>query len=438
MKYRTIDICSGIGGIRKGFEKTDHFENILSAENDEYAARTYEHLYGDDPRADLTSDEFKEKVKELEYDILLAGFPCQPFSSQGHQEGFEDLTKGTIFFHIEQIIKDTRPKVVFLENVQNIISHDNRRTIRIIIDTLEKKLNYKVIGVTYDEDGNCLYNKNSFVRNTRNFGLPQNRPRAYFVAFDRELYGKRLDIIQNELPTCLPEYLSDDPNLNKTLNDILDSDVSLHYYMSATYLDTLEKHTEKQKKKGNGFGYYVLNDRAHRREYANTIMATGGSGKERNLIIQKMPKHTRKEAAELNKKGGLNKKNIRIMTPEEWGRLQGFIGYGFLDNKTGKDKFSFPTGMPESQKYKQFGNSVSIPVIEAIADFIFKQLNILIADYGYVLCNYAKQCGFITRSSVSNVLRVEPSKASYILKRLSEEGLISSKGTGRTTKYFFK
>jgi DNA-methyltransferase (dcm) len=374
--YRTIDLCAGIGGIRRGFELTGHFVNVLSAEVDEYAARTYEHLFGDDPRNDLTSDEFKEKVSHCKYDVLMAGFPCQPFSSQGNLDGFSDLTKGTIFFHIAQIVELSRPKAIFLENVQNIVSHDKKRTIKVIIDTIEKKLNYKVIGVVQEDDGELVYDKKSFVRNTKNFGLPQNRPRAYFIAFNRDLYGARLDSegFVNELPSQLSQRLLDHPYLNKNLNEILEASVDLKYYLSATYLDTLEKHARRQKEHGNGFGYYVLNNREHNREYANTIMATGGSGKERNLVIQKMPVHTYEEEKTLKKKGGINKKNIRMMTPTEWGRLQGFIGYGFVDPITGAEGFSFPENIPEGQKYKQFGNSVSIPVIETMAEFIYDQL----------------------------------------------------------------
>lgn len=269
--YKTIDLCAGIGGIRQGFWRTGHFENVLSAEIDEYAARTYESLFKENPRNDLTSEEFKEVVAQCDYDVLLAGFPCQPFSSQGNLEGFGDLTKGTIFFHITQIIERRRPKVVFLENVQNIVSHDKKRTIKVIVDTLEKRLNYKVIGVSHEDDGVLKYNKDSFVRNTKDFGLPQNRPRAYFIAFDRDLYGELLDSDEfiNELPRGLNTHLLNNPNLNKYLNDILDHDVDLHYYMSAKYLETLEKHEKRQKDNGNGYGYYILNSLDHHRTYAN-------------------------------------------------------------------------------------------------------------------------------------------------------------------------
>lgn len=438
MKYKMIDLCAGIGGIRKGFERTGHFENILSAEIDEYAARTYMHNFGDDPRGDLTSKEFKKKAVETGCDVLLAGFPCQPFSSQGNLEGFSDPTKGTIFFHLKQIIKGTRPKVVFLENVENIVSHDKGKTIRIIIDSLEKKLNYKVIGVTYGVDGELIYNKDSFVRNTKEFGLPQNRPRAYFVAFDRELYGAALDSIDNVLPWGLNELQRENPNLGKTLDMILEPHVDLHYYMSATYLQTLEKHAERQKKNGNGFGYYILNDATHRRTYSNTILATGGSGKERNLIIQQMPEHTLEDEKKIKKKGGLNNKNVRIMTPVEWGRLQGFIGYGFIDSETGEDTFGFPPDVPESQQYKQFGNSVSISVIETMATYIYTQLEILSTKYEIVLKNFERRQGFISRSSISECLGVSPERSSYILRKLVNKDLIYAEGTGRSTKYYFK
>ena len=139
MPLRTIDLCAGIGGIRKGFEMTGHFENVLSAEIDKYACITYEHLFGENPHNDLTSSEFKDRVGELEYEVLLAGFPCQTFSRAGLEEGFNDETKGIIFNHIAEIIERTRPRGVFLENVDNLIRHDNGNTMRTIINRLEGK-----------------------------------------------------------------------------------------------------------------------------------------------------------------------------------------------------------------------------------------------------------------------------------------------------------
>ena len=184
MPLRTIDLCAGIGGIRKGFEMTGHFENVLSAEIDRYACITYEHLYGENPLNDLTSAEFKDRVDELEYEVLLAGFPCQTFSRAGLEEGFNDEAKGIIFNHIAEIIERTRPRGIFLENVDNLIRHDNGNTMRTIINRLELDLNYKVIGVTFDENGQPLYDGRNFVRNSKRFGVPQNRPRRMEIGIE--------------------------------------------------------------------------------------------------------------------------------------------------------------------------------------------------------------------------------------------------------------
>lgn len=364
--YKTIDLCAGIGGIRRGFELTRRCKNVLAAEIDEYAAQTYEHLYGENPRNDLTSEEFKKKVEQIEYDILLAGFPCQAFSSAGLRLGFEDETKGTIFFDIAEIIKRTKPKAIFLENVQNLLSHDKKRTIATILNVLEKNLNYKVIGVSYGDKGELLYTRESFKRNTKNFGLPQNRPRVYIMAFSREIYGDAVNELPNSLPTQSDETIFDN------VNEILEENVTAHYYMSAQYLQTLINHRIRQRQNGNGFGYCVVNDPDRNPKIANTIMATGGSGKERNLILQPNPEYFNLQIP--GKISPLNDRGIRVMTPTEWGRLQGFIGYAFLD-EDGNEGFTFPDGMKDGQKYKQFGNSVSIPVIKVMAEFMLECLD---------------------------------------------------------------
>lgn len=367
--YKTIDLCAGIGGIRRGFELTGKCKNVLSAEIDEQAARTYEHLYGENPRNDLMSKEFREKAKKCKYDILLAGFPCQAFSSAGLKRGFKDREKGNVFFGIAQIIRETRPKAVFLENVQNLLSHDNQRTIRKILMTLNE-LNYKIVGVEF-KDGEPIYTRESFIRNTKDFGLPQNRPRAYIVAFNREIFGDRIKLINDELPVKSDKAIFED------VEAILDKRVDAHYYMSSQYLNTLYAHKKRQKSKGNGFGYCVVNAPDRYCNVANTIMATGGSGKERNLIYQPVEEFFNMEIK--GKHSLLNDEGIRVMTPTEWGRLQGFIGYGFIDDK-GKDNFSFPEGMTEGQQYKQFGNSVSIPVIKAMADYVIDGLNKMLKE----------------------------------------------------------
>ena len=178
MPIKTIDLCAGIGGMRKGFELTGAFQNVIAAEIDHFACLTYSHLFGEDAFNDLTSDEFKSKLNLISYDVLLAGFPCQTFSKAGQEEGFNDKEKGIIFSHIADIIRRTRPRAVFLENVDNLVRHDKGNTFKIIIETLEISLDYKVVGVTYDTMGQPVYKGKDFVRNSRNFGIPQNRPRT--------------------------------------------------------------------------------------------------------------------------------------------------------------------------------------------------------------------------------------------------------------------
>ena len=199
--YRTIDLCAGIGGIRRGFELTGQFVNVLSSEIDKYACRTYQHLYGDNPENDLTGDEFKQQVENTEYGVLLAGFPCQTFSRVGLQEGFENKEKGKIFFHISDIIRRTRPFALFLENVDRLVSHDEGRTFKTIIETLVNDLGYHVIGVTKEADGTLKYVPKSFIRNSRDFGVPQNRPRTYIIGFDTERFApERLAMLPTEMP----------------------------------------------------------------------------------------------------------------------------------------------------------------------------------------------------------------------------------------------
>lgn len=147
MIYKTIDLCAGIGGIRRGFELAGDFENVLSAEIDKNACNTYKHLFQDDPYNDIATEEFKAKVENTDYDILLAGFPCQSFSRAGKQQGFGDKIRGTLFFDIAEIIRRTRPKAFMLENVDNLITHDKGHTFATIIEVLVKDLRYKIIGV---------------------------------------------------------------------------------------------------------------------------------------------------------------------------------------------------------------------------------------------------------------------------------------------------
>ncbi len=363
MNYKTIDLFAGIGGIRKGFELAGCFENILSAEIDKYACQTYEHLFGESPFNNVTSEAFKEKVAASNYDVLLAGFPCQAFSRAGRQEGFMDQIRGTLFFDIADILKRTRPKAFLLENVDHLLSHDKKRTFKIIIETLVNELNYKVIGVTKENDGQLKYDPRTFVRNSRNFGIPQNRPRVYIMGFDELFFGKKLAQIPFDE---LPQSRSNQP-IYINLASMLEFCAEPFYYLSQGYVETLKRHRSRHQGKGNGFGYIILNEPDNERDVSNAILATGGSGKERNLIIDEQP-HIVGSMVQ-PKKTPINNDCIRVMTPREWGKLQGFINYGFIDEQ-GVDRFSFPASISRGQQYKQFGNSVTIPVIEEMARFM--------------------------------------------------------------------
>ncbi len=360
MMYKIIDLCAGIGGIRRGYELAGGFKNVLSAEIDKYACLTYEHLFGDNPKNDITSEEFKNKVEHTEYDVLLAGFPCQAFSRAGKKLGFHDKTRGTLFFDIADIIKRTRPKAFMLENVDNLITHNKGETFDIIINTLTAELHYKVIGVT-SKDGKLAYDPKSFVRNSRNFGVPQNRPRVYIMGFDREYWGDTVD----ELPNVLPEKRK--KSLYKDLNDLLEMNAAPEFFLSAGYLQTLERHKARHESKGNGFGYRIVNLPETESPVSNALLATGGSGKERNLVID--PEEGIAGLQLPLRKTPLNDKDIRVMTPREWGKLQGFINYGFV-NKEGVDTFSFPKEVGKAQQYKQFGNAVTVPTVEEMAKFM--------------------------------------------------------------------
>ena len=364
LKYKTIDLFAGIGGIRRGFEKTGKYENVLSAEIDKYACQTYEHLYGENPYNDITSDIFKEKVKSIKYDILLGGFPCQAFSIAGKKQGFEDETRGTLFFDIAKILQETKPKAFLLENVEGLLRHDKGRTFEIIARTLDN-LGYRVVGVDIEEDlfGGKKYTAKSenMVRTPYNFGIPQKRARIFIMGFRKE------DLPNNYHFPELPK--SRELGIYKDLNDLIESDVEEKFYLSQTALDTLNRHRNKHQSKKSGFGYVVVNDEEN--PIANTIMATGGSGKERNLIRQYKKEYD--GIMVKGKKGELNHEGIRYMTPNEWGKLQGFVNYAFVDD-SGRDNFSFPDNISNTQRYKLFGNSVCIPVIESMAEYMSSRL----------------------------------------------------------------
>lgn len=372
-KFKTVDLCAGIGGIRKGFELTGKTENVLSAENDKYACKTYEHLYNENPMHDITTDEFKDLMKETDYDIFLAGFPCQSFSSSGKRKGFKDVTRGTIFFHLAEMIEATRPKAFLLENVRGLLSNDKGRTFNVILDTLINKLNYHIVGVQENLVGDGFYfEKSDLLRNAKDFGIPQRRPRVYLVGFDKERYGDKLkDLKFKTLPTKRARG-----NIYEDLNDVLVMHEKKEFYVSQGMLDTLRNHKARYDAMGGGFGYAVVNAEGIEHPISNALLATGGSGKERNLVYD--PQEGIGGQTVKFKKTPLNDEGIRMMTPDEWAKLQGFLGYAFMEN--GEETFSFPEDISNTQRYKQLGNSVAIPVIEEIAYKVIESLEFLEGD----------------------------------------------------------
>lgn len=258
----------------------------------------------------------------------------------------------------------TRPKVIFLENVQNLLSHDKQATFKTIIDTLDRQLDYHIVGVTHDKNGKPQYERSAFLRNSRDFGVPQNRPRVYIVAFSRAYFGQHINLLPKEAPVKRSRT-----SVFESLKDVLDKKVDSRFFLSSGYLETLEKHIVTQHNKGYGFGYRIVNAPDIENPIANTLLATGGSGRERNLIYDPINGTSCAGTSIKGKYSPINDKFVRTMTPNEWGRLQGFIGYAFVD-ENGTDHFSFPDDIPNVQKFKQFGNSVTIPVIEEYAIFI--------------------------------------------------------------------
>ncbi len=321
--YRSIDLFAGIGGIRLGFEYAfgDKIKTVFVSEWDEYAQKTYADNFSDTDY--IAGDITKIDEKDIpEFDICLAGFPCQAFSLAGQRKGFDDdykgMSRGTLFFDVVRICSLHKPKVIFCENVKGLTIHDKGRTFRVITGALEQ-LGYTV---------------HSKVLNSKDFGVPQNRERIYIVAFRNDINSSSFNFPE---PT----------DSTKKIRDILEEKpVSAKYYLSTRYLETLRNHKERHKAKGNGFGYVIrdLDD------VAGAIVC-GGMGRERNLIIDTRQKDL---SPVTSIKGEVNKEGIRRMTPREWARLQGFPD-------------TFKLNLADVHLYKQLGNSVSVPVIEAIA-----------------------------------------------------------------------
>jgi len=323
-KFTFIDLFAGIGGFRIAMQNLGG-KCVYTSEWDEQAKKTYRANFGEMPFGDITKEDTKKYIPDG-FDVLCAGFPCQAFSIAGKRGGFDD-TRGTLFFDVAEIIRRKQPKAIFLENVKGLRNHDKGKTLSTILNVLRNDLGY--------------YVPEPQIVNAKDFGLAQNRERIYIVGFREDL---RITEFKYPNPT----------KRNVSFEDIKEENVvSVKYYLSETYLNTLRKHKERHASKGNGFGFEIIPDTGT----ANAVVC-GGMGRERNLVYD----HRLEDFTPVTHiKGEVNREGIRKMTPREWARLQGF-----------PDKFDIPVA--DASAYKQFGNSVAVPAIEATAKKIIEKI----------------------------------------------------------------
>ena len=314
--FTFIDLFAGIGGMRLAFEEAGG-ECGYSNEWNKFSQQTYMANFGDMPDGDITqvnADDIPD------HDVLVAGFPCQPFSiagvskknSLGRATGFADKTQGTLFFDVCRILEAKRPKAFMLENVKNLCSHDKGKTFKVITESLNElgyEVFYKVI------DGQAF--------------VPQHRERIIIVGFDRERYGSFFDFEFNIIPK--------EPK--PVIADILEKEVSEKYTLSDKLWIYLQNYAAKHKAAGNGFGYGI----APLDGVSRTLSARYYKDGSEVLIEQ-------------------DGKNPRKLTPRECARLQGF-----------PDSFAIPVS--DTQAYRQFGNSVVVPLMAAVAKLIINKIN---------------------------------------------------------------
>ena len=318
--FTFIDLFAGIGGMRLAFESAGG-RCVYSNEWNKYSQQTYFANFGEQPEGDIT------KVDENsipDHDVLVAGFPCQPFSiagvskknSLGRETGFQDKTQGTLFFDVCRILKAKRPKAFLLENVKNLKSHDKGRTFKIIMESLNE-LKYDVYTAILDG---------------QNY-VPQHRERILIVGFDKERYGESLPFSFDINPK----------NPKPLMKDILEKSADDKYTLSDKLWLYLQNYAAKHKAAGNGFGYGIA---------------------ERNGISRTLSARYYKDGSEIliEQKG----KNPRRLTPRECARLQGFSD-------------DFKIVVSDTQAYKQFGNSVVVPLVADVAKLIVNRIREL--DY---------------------------------------------------------
>lgn len=318
-KFTFIDLFAGIGGFRIAMQDNGG-DCVFSSEWNKFSQKTYLVNFGEMPFGDITKESTKSFIPES-FDILCAGFPCQPFSiagvskkkSLGRPTGFEDKTQGTLFFDVADIIKRHRPKAFFLENVKNLTSHDKGNTFKVIMETLDE-LDYSVHYLVMD--GKTY--------------VPQHRERIMIVGFDRKRYhGKECFSFPKEKE---PRY---------RVKDILQDKVDDKYTLSDKLWSYLQNYAIRQKAKGNGFGFGLVDLDGITRTLSARYYKDGSE----ILIPQKG-------------------KNPRRLTPRECARLMGY-----------QDKYIIDA-VSDVQAYRQFGNSVVVPLITAVGSQITKALNV--------------------------------------------------------------
>ena len=341
-KFRFIDLFAGIGGIRLPFQQLGG-ECVFSSEWDKFAQRTYAANYGEVPSGDITQIVASDIP---DHDILMGGFPCQSFSQAGLKKGFED-TRGTMFFEIQRILGEKRPKVFLLENVKQLKGHDKGRTLQTILNILTGESDLPLDDVPMSDDAReALGKKLNYwvdykVLRAADFGIPQNRERIFIVGFDRDYFGENIDfnkIFKWPEPTNQPTKVGDILESQEIL-DALEDKYTISDKLWAGHLRRKAEHGIK----GNGFGYSLFNRES---SYTNTISARYYKDGSEVLIDQ----------SHLGK-------NPRKLTPRECARLQGFPDDFIVD------------AVSQGQIYKQFGNSVCVKVIQAVAKQIVTVLD---------------------------------------------------------------
>lgn len=315
MKPTFIDLFAGIGGMRLAYEKAGG-RCVYSNEWNKFSAQTYEANYGEVPDGDITQVNARQIP---DHDILVAGFPCQPFSiagvskkqSLGRETGFKDKTQGTLFFDVCRVIEAKRPKAFMLENVKNLKSHDKGRTFKVIMEALDE-LDYEVFHAVLD--GQAY--------------VPQHRERIILVGFDRKRFGADIDF----------EFALRPPKRKPVLGDILEEEVDDKYTLTDRLWSYLQGYAAKHKAAGNGFGFGMPKLDGVTRTLSARYYKDGSE----ILIAQ--------EGA-----------NPRRLTPRECARLQGF-----------PESFVIPVS--DTQAYRQFGNSVVVPLMTDVARLVVKMV----------------------------------------------------------------